>query len=70
MAKKSKHKNRSVSELAKKNPRVDENVVADSLVLIEHLRKIGIKPKGFNILRVSESKLKVRTPVYLSKANS
>jgi len=62
MAKKTKKV--SVKELAKNNPQVNEKLVADSLLLIDNLRKNGIKPRGFNILRISESRLKIRNPVY------
>lgn len=57
-----KDKKRKVREIAKKNPQVDEKVVAEALELIGHLRRNGVKPRGFNILRISDSKLKVRTP--------
>ena len=61
MAKKEKDKVRArVAEIAKSNPNVDEKVVAESVELISYLRKIGIKPRGFNLLRSSESRLKMR----------
>jgi hypothetical protein len=61
-AKERNERNKKVHELAGKNKQVDEKMVVDSLELISHLRKMGIKPRGFNILRISESKLKVKGP--------
>ncbi len=60
---KKKSKKQRVRAIAKANPRVDQRVVGESLELITYLRKIGIKARGFNLLRSSESRLKVKGPV-------
>ena len=61
MAKKNK-KVEKVKELAKNNPGIDEKVVTESLELIGYLRRIGVKPRGFNLLGSSESRLKIKPP--------
>jgi hypothetical protein len=61
-----KNKKPTMQEIAKSNPQVDEKIAADSLTLIANLRKNGVKPRGFNILRISESKLKMRNPAVYS----
>jgi len=62
MAKRNK-KAAQVKEIAKNNPGVDEKVVAESLELIGYLRKVGVKPRGFNLLGNSESRLKIKPPM-------
>jgi hypothetical protein len=52
-----------VQPIEKANPKVDQKIVSDSLEIIDYLRKVGIKARGFNILRSSESRLKVKEPV-------
>ena len=52
-----------VQTIAKSNPQVDQKVVGDSLEIIDYLRKVGIKARGFNILRSSESRLKIKGPI-------
>ena len=49
--------------IARSNPSVSEKVVGDSLEIIAYLRKVGIKSRGFNILRSSESRLRVVGPI-------
>jgi hypothetical protein len=61
-SKERKERNKRVREIAEKNQQVNEKMVVDSLELIAHLRKMGIKSRGFNILRISDSKLKVKNP--------
>ena len=58
-----KSKKQRVRAIAKKNPQVDQKIVGESLDLITYLRKVGIKARGFNLLRSSESRLKVKGPV-------
>lgn len=65
MAKRSKKKlskQEQIKAIAKNNPQVDEKVVLDSIELITYLRRMGIQPKGFNLLPSSESRLKFRPP--------
>lgn len=65
MAKRSKKtdtKRERVKAIAKNNPLIDEKVVLDSIELINYLRRMGIQPKGFNLLPSSESRLKFRPP--------
>jgi hypothetical protein len=63
MAKRAKSKKtQTLSDLTKNNPNVDQKIVEESLLLIGHLRKIGVKPRGFNILRISESRLRIKNP--------
>jgi hypothetical protein len=52
-----------VKVIARSNPSVSEKVVGDSLEIIAYLRKVGIKSRGFNILRSSESRLRVVGPI-------
>jgi hypothetical protein len=54
---------RQVRTITKGNSQVDEKVVGDSLEIIDYLRKVGIKARGFNILRSSESRLKIKGPM-------
>ena len=56
-------KQQRVRTIAKRNPHVDEKIVGDSLELITYFRKLGIKARGFNLLKSSESRLKVKGPV-------
>lgn len=60
--KKKKPKKQSLRAIAKTNPQVDEKVVTEPLELIGYLRKVGIKARGYNLLRSSESRLKVKSP--------
>jgi hypothetical protein len=53
---------RLIQPIAKANPKVDQKIVGDSLEIIDYLRKVGIKARGFNILRSSESRLKIKGP--------
>jgi len=52
-----------IQPIANTNPGVDQKIVGDSLEIINYLRKVGIKARGFNILRSSESRLKLKGPV-------
>jgi len=56
-------KKTQVRTIARGNSKVDQKVVADSLEIIDYLRKVGVKARGFNILRSSESRLKIKDPV-------
>ena len=60
--KKKKSKKQSLRAIAKTNPQVNEKIVTESLELIGYLRKVGIKARGYNLLRSSESRLKVKGP--------
>ena len=55
-----------IRQIAKSNPHVDEQMAAKSIELIVELRRIGVRPKGFNILGISDSKLKVRKAAVFS----
>jgi hypothetical protein len=57
---KRKNKRAEIRRIAKANPQVDPQVLGESIELIDYLRKIGIKSAGFNILRSSESRLKIK----------
>jgi hypothetical protein len=64
----SKHKtNKSTREelrrIVKSNPQVDARIVSESINLVSYLRSIGFKSSGFNILRSSESNLKLKPPI-------
>jgi hypothetical protein len=63
-------KKERVQIIAKSNARVDPKVVEDSLEIISYLRKVGIKARGFNILRSSESRLKIKDPIVHRLSNS
>lgn len=52
-----------VQTIAKGNAQVNQKIVEDSLEIIDYLRKVGIKARGFNILRSSESRLKIKDPI-------
>jgi len=69
MARKRKEHAKVVQDMkaiAKNNPQVDEKVAAAAIELINTLRRLGVRPKGFNLRGVSDSRLKVRTPVVLN----
>lgn len=69
-SKKQQSKKEEVQAIAKNNPQVDEKTVLQSLELIGYLRRMGIQPKGFNLLRSSESKLKLKAPaIYRLKSS-
>ena len=53
-------------QLAKTNPQVDSKVVEQSIELVDFVRRLGFKGRGYNILGSSESSIKVKPPV-LSK---
>jgi hypothetical protein len=55
-----KSKKKQMDAVVKANPKVDRKVLTESIEIIESIRKIGIKSPGFNLLRSSESHLKVR----------
>jgi hypothetical protein len=50
-------------KIAKSNPEVDARIVSESISLVSYLRSIGLKGSGFNILRSSESNLKLKPPI-------
>jgi hypothetical protein len=52
-----------VRTITKGNSQVDQKLVGDSLEIIDYLRKVGIKARGFNILRSSESRLRIKGPM-------
>jgi hypothetical protein len=56
----------TLRRIAKNNPRVDAKVVEESIELIDFVRGLGFKGRGYNILGSSESSLQVKPPV-LSK---
>ncbi len=56
-------KNTRVRMIAKRNSQVDQKVVGDSLEIIDYLRRSGVKARGFNILRSSESRLPIKSPI-------
>lgn len=62
MGKKGRKVSKDWREIAKSNPKVDPEVLKQSLDIVEYIRSIGIKSKGFNILRSSEAKLTLRPP--------
>jgi len=63
-------KKERVRIIVKSNAQVDRKVVEDSLEIINYLRKVGIKARGFNILRSSESRLKIKDPVVHRLSNT
>jgi hypothetical protein len=56
----------TLRRIAKNNPRVDAKAVEESMELIDLLRGLGFKGRGYNILESSESTIKVK-PTVLSK---
>jgi len=56
----------TMREIAKNNPQVNEQSAAEFIELITKLRNMGVRPKGFNILGVSDSRLKVRKQAVFS----
>jgi len=64
-----KRQTSTIQEIAKKNPQVNEQLAAESIELITKLRNMGVRPKGFNILGVSDSRLKVRKQAVFSLHN-
>lgn len=55
-----------IKAIAKNNPQVDEKMAAASIELINTLRRLGIRPKGFNLRGVSDSRLKVHAPAVIN----
>lgn len=53
----------TLRRIVKSNPQVDKKVVEDSLAFVEYARSIGLKGRGYDILRSSESRLKVKSPI-------
>jgi hypothetical protein len=49
--------------IVKTNRRVDPRTVQESLALIDVMRSMGIKERGYNIFGSVESRLKVKGPV-------
>ncbi len=56
----------TLQRIAKQNPKVDKKIVEESLALVEFVRSIGFKGRGYDLIGSSESRLKVKTPI-LSK---
>lgn len=63
MRKRHKDTAKALRRLAKQNPQVDKKIVEESLAFVEFARSIGIKGRGYDILRSSESRLKVQSPI-------
>ena len=53
----------TLRRIAKSNPRVDKKMVEESLAFVEFARSIGLKGRGYDILRSSESRLKMKSPI-------
>ena len=53
----------ALQRIAKANPRVNRQVVEESLALIDSVRKMGFKGRNYEILGSSESRLRVELPV-------
>ena len=49
---------------AKRLPGLPKPVPQESLTLLDYIRSIGVKKRGFNILQTSESRLKTRETIY------
>ena len=52
-----------MQRIAKMNPQVDKKIVEESLAFVDFARGIGFKARGYNILRSSESHLKIGAPI-------
>jgi len=63
MRKKQKRTAETLRRITKLNPQVDKKVVEESLAFVDFARSIGIKGRGYDILRSSESRLKVKAPI-------
>ena len=49
--------------IVKTNRQVDPKMVGESLAIVDFVRRMGIKGRGYDILGSSESRLKVKGPV-------
>ena len=54
---------KDLQRIAKLNPQVDKKMVEESIVLIDAVRAMGFKGRGYDILGSSESRLKVKAPI-------
>jgi hypothetical protein len=63
MRQKRKHTAATLQRIAKSNPQVDKKMVEESIAFVEFARSIGLKSRGYDILRSSESRLKVKSPI-------
>jgi hypothetical protein len=52
----------ALRRIAKDNPRVDAKLVEESIELVDLIRSLGFKGRGYNILGSSESRLEVKPP--------
>jgi hypothetical protein len=63
MRQKLKRRAETLRRIARSNPHVDKKMVEESLAFVEFARSIGLKGRGYDILRSSESRLKVKSPI-------
>jgi hypothetical protein len=63
---KKRKRREALQRIAKLNPQVDKKIVEESLAFVDFTRDIGLKGRGYNLLRSSESKLEIKYPI-LSK---
>lgn len=63
MRQKRKRRAAILRRIEKQNPQVDKKVVEESLAFVDFARSIGLKGRGYDILRSSESRLKAKAPI-------
>jgi hypothetical protein len=63
MRQKRKRTAETLRRIAKTNPQVDKKMVEESLAFVEFARSIGLKGRGYDLLRSSESRLKAKSPI-------
>ena len=63
MPRKRKRKATTLQRIAKLNPRVDKKLVEESLALVDFVRGMGFRGRGYDIIESSESQLRLSPPV-------
>jgi hypothetical protein len=66
MRQKRKRTAETLRRIAKANPQVDEKMAEEAIAFVEFARSIGFKGRGYDLLRSSESRLKLTVEEVLS----
>ena len=53
----------TLRRIARSNPQVNTQLVEESIAFVTFARAMGLKGRGYNILRSSESHLKMKSPI-------
>ena len=63
MPQRRKRKTTALQRIAELNPKVDKKLVEESIALVDFVRGMGFKGRGYDIIGSSESRLRIKPPI-------